>query len=167
MIRKILDRLFDHEDLPFGRRWRLAGRKTHPWTVPGWIRFPWPFGGHVFLHHMERADLDRDLHDHPWSFVSVILKGGYCEYVRSGDAIRPVFNRPGRVVIRGAEHLHRVSFLPSGECWTLVFTGPKRRKWGFQVGALWVPHQTYREIQERQDHPLAAFVREKQREIPR
>ena len=162
MIRRVLDRLFDHEDLPFGRRWRLAGRHTNPWTIPGWIRFPWPFGGMVFLHHMVRADLDRDLHDHPWSFLSVILKGGYCEYVKRGDKIVPVFNRPGKAILRTAEHLHRVSYLPNGTAWTLVFTGPKRRKWGFQVGALWVDHVNYRKIQLRKSDPLASFIREGQ-----
>ena len=39
--------------------------------------------GSVKLHHILRSDDDRDLHDHPWSFVSVILRGGYWEH-RSG-----------------------------------------------------------------------------------
>jgi hypothetical protein len=34
----------------------------------------------IKLHHILRSDEDRDLHDHPWSFLSVILWGGYWEH---------------------------------------------------------------------------------------
>lgn len=164
--RDVLDRVFPHEDLPFGRRWRLAGSYVNPWTEPGILAkpLPWPIDGQVYLHHMIRADLDRDLHDHPWSFVSFILRGGYAEYLRVGDQTITRIHRPGSVVVRRAEDLHRVASLLTGEAWTLVFTGPKVRKWGFQVGALWVPHDEYRRIQETKDHPLGEFVRTKQQE---
>lgn len=46
------------------KRWRLIHRK-------------W-FG--VRIHHIVRSDGDRELHDHPFSFVSFILKGGYWEW---------------------------------------------------------------------------------------
>ncbi|CAB4203506.1 hypothetical protein UFOVP1382_122 [uncultured Caudovirales phage] len=33
----------------------------------------------VRLHHIQRPDADVELHDHPWSFFSLILKGWYEE----------------------------------------------------------------------------------------
>lgn len=33
--------------------------------------------GDVYLHHIVRSDDDPDPHDHPWSFLGFILKGGY------------------------------------------------------------------------------------------
>jgi hypothetical protein len=35
--------------------------------------------GGIFLHVIHRNDDDRDPHDHPWDFTSVILKGGYVD----------------------------------------------------------------------------------------
>lgn len=33
----------------------------------------------AYLHHIDRPDPGFDLHDHPWPFVSIILRGGYTE----------------------------------------------------------------------------------------
>ncbi len=33
----------------------------------------------IRIHHIKRADADVELHDHPWSFISLILKGWYEE----------------------------------------------------------------------------------------
>ena len=33
----------------------------------------------IYLHEILRSDEDRDCHDHPWNFTSIILKGGYWE----------------------------------------------------------------------------------------
>ena len=41
------------------------------------IKTPW-FS--VKLHWILRPDPDRDLHCHPWRFVSFVLRGGYEEY---------------------------------------------------------------------------------------
>lgn len=38
-----------------------------------------PLGG-IKLHHILLSDEDRDCHDHPWSFLSIILWGGYFEH---------------------------------------------------------------------------------------
>jgi hypothetical protein len=44
--------------------------------------------GGVFLRKMEAPDPGLDLHDHPWSFVSLILKGGYVLCDLLGRAVR-------------------------------------------------------------------------------
>lgn len=35
--------------------------------------------GNIYLHQILRSDDDPDPHDHPWSFVSLILSGGYVD----------------------------------------------------------------------------------------
>jgi hypothetical protein len=75
IIEKILLFLFNYEDIVEGgklylRRWflyplRPGGKKDVP-------RF--------YLHKFYSGDDHRDLHDHPWSFQSIILRGGYWEH---------------------------------------------------------------------------------------
>ena len=94
------------------------------------------------LHHIVTEDLDRDLHDHPWDFVSVVLRGGYVE-ARPINAGKPDFSAPdggervhfvsrsaGSIAYRRATDRHRiVSVLP--DTWTLFVTGAARHWWGF------------------------------------
>ena len=91
------------------------------------------------VHHIATPDEDRHLHDHPWDFVSIVLRGGYKE-IRplgvepgfDGDEERTylVDRRPGSVAVRRSTDRHRiVSVLP--DTWTLFITGPKRQWWGF------------------------------------
>lgn len=86
-------------------------------------RNPWL---NVYLHQFLHDDEDRALHDHPWWFVSVMLKGEYQEIVTdSGWWIK---RSSPSIAFRKAEHAHRV-VLPQtlkGEpvpCWTVVITG--------------------------------------------
>lgn len=109
-----------------------------------WYIFRCRFFG-VMVHKIMRHDVDRDLHDHPWAFASIVLKGGYNEEVHC-----PVHGAPCtdvRVVTRtnvkrhGA--FHRIAALHRHPTWTLVFTGPKRSSWGFMVGDEHVPWRDY------------------------
>ena len=72
------------------------------------------------------------MHDHPWSFVSIIIKNGYWEY-RPG--MKKIWRGPGSINYRKAETLHRVTLLEEGynakPSWSIVFIGPFRRKWQF------------------------------------
>lgn len=119
-----------------------------------------------------RSDEDRALHDHPWSFLSIILRGGYFEIsetfegkkttlVRNGFAF--MRTEEGRLTIqwpknlsayRPATYRHRVKLISFDEtsqevpCWTLIVTGPHVREWGF-----WCPR--YRE--RRVDYGFGRF----------
>lgn len=120
------------EDDPYLRRWYLIPRNP---VI------------NVYLHQFLRDD-DRALHDHPWWFVSLILRGGYIEYGESADRkstalIRsaPVFGDWGLrgkspLAFRPATYRHRVALphTPDGgrkPCWTLIITGRRTRTWGF------------------------------------
>lgn len=96
----------------------------------------YPFN--LFIHQFHRSDLD-DLHDHPWWFVTLVLKGGYYEEVPGGLK----FKKPFRLGWRKSTDLHRV-VLPEGKtCWTLFLRGPTKRKWGFVKNNQWIPSQEY------------------------
>lgn len=136
-------------------RWRL-------------IETPW-FG--VFLHKICRPDHDRHLHDHPFPFVSIILRGGYVEEIPCdcfacglkwiygvGDTTRSL--RPRFSVIRHrATDLHRIHELPNGPAWTLVLIGRRCRDWGFQTEAGWVQWQQYLAEKEAPPEPPAPVER--------
>lgn len=88
--------------------------------------------GTLRLHRILRSDNAEALHDHPWDFWSLLLSGGYLEVTPAGERWCPRFS----LVRRQAEDLHRLVL--TRPVWTLVWTGPLRRKWGFQTETGWV-----------------------------
>jgi hypothetical protein len=107
-------------------------------------RFPF----NVFLHKFLKSDPD-DVHDHPWPFATLILRGGYWEW-------RPQFNAqglkigeiarwcgPGSFRTARATTYHRIELDPAVTCWTLFMPGPKQRDWGFLVRNVWVQWEQY------------------------
>lgn len=112
----------------------IIGPKNNPYMYRWWIfrvgKLP-----RIYLHKFLRGDDDRALHDHPWWFVSIILKGSYVE-IQSG---RKVLRRRGSIAFRHATQRHRVVLFPNGQpVWTLFITGPVVRKWGF-----WCPAERF------------------------
>ena len=99
----------------------------------------------IRVHRILRSDADRHLHDHPWSFVSFVLRGGYLEYAPHGCGIPGCCQRreviAPWVVFHRAADLHRLRL--SRPALTLVFCGPRRREWGFQTESGWVPWRDY------------------------
>lgn len=102
-----------------------------------------PYFG-LFLHRIHMPDSDRDPHDHPWPFWSLILSGGYTERVwANGSKARRGFRNDAHSVERRHSRwsLHRMPvsrahkiLTVEGRLWTLVLTGRRRRSWGF-----WTP----------------------------
>lgn len=92
----------------------------------------------VYLHKLCRSDYDRALHDHPWSFVSIVLRAGYTEehdQTIDGAKVR-VFHPPGSILLRPAEWRHRV-IIGERPAWTLVLVGRRVRAWGFFLPSGW------------------------------
>ena len=106
------------------------------------------FPFNVFLHRFLKSDID-DLHDHPWPFATLILKGGYYEWTpqfgSDGKKIGEIARwcGPGSFRMAGAKSLHRLELDPSVTCWTLFMPGPKQRDWGFLVKNKWVQWEQY------------------------
>ena len=128
---------------------KYIGGKEDPLLIR-WILFRIPSFG-IFIHKFCRSDYDRALHDHPWTFISLILKGGYYEVT---EEIVPgviskqfVFNwrAPGSLLYRPAEFKHRVVLqqLNNGlkrwlePSWSLILVFRRRRKWGFWLKDKW------------------------------
>lgn len=107
-------------------------------------RFPF----NVFLHKFLKSDPD-DVHDHPWPYATLILKGGYNEWLpqfdRQGRKIGEisVWRGPGHFRISRANSFHRIELDPGITAWTLFMPGPKQREWGFLVKNVWIQWEQY------------------------
>ncbi len=121
--RIILDRI--HQE-PYLTRYYLF-LKDRKW-------FPFNF----FLHNFHKGDPD-DLHDHPWSYCTIILKGGYWEHTPKGKFWR----KAGTIRFAGSKSLHRIELEPDVDVWTLFFVGPRVREWGFIKKNKWIHNETY------------------------
>lgn len=107
-------------------------------------RFPF----NVFLHKFLKSDPD-DVHDHPWPYATVILKGGYWEWIpqfnSAGEKCNEIakWRGAGHFRISSANSYHRIELDPTVECWTLFMPGPQTRDWGFLTRRGWIPHDEY------------------------
>lgn len=101
----------------------------------------------VFLHHIHRADKDRDLHNHPWPRAfAVVLRGGY--YEQRGDQppaaafyYGPATDGP-RINTLRPDTYHRITYVRPNT-WTLFFAGRRSRDWGFLVDGKHVDYREY------------------------
>lgn len=132
-----------------------TGHGTGP--VSAWRRpLAWVLqrlGVAVRVHEIMRSDNDRAFHDHPWSYLTVILGGGYWE-------IRPMpfktwdgtiveveqwtWHGPGSVLFRRASHFHRLVLPEGAKTTTLFITFRWQQVWGFRsANGGKVDHRTY------------------------
>lgn len=109
------------------------------------VQTPW-FA--VYLHDLNLPDSDRDPHDHPWTFWSIVLRGGYTERLFPYPHV--LGTAAARKQTWGRWSLHRMPtdqahmidrVLPRTK--TLVITGRRRRSWGFWTDDGWIPWQEY------------------------
>lgn len=143
MLLKLLDRLgrkrivMDRvENEPYLERYYLFLRERE--------RFPF----NVFLHKFLKSDPD-DVHDHPWPYATLILKGGYWEWIPHFDTVGrktgeyQVWRGPGHFRVSKANSFHRIELDPDITAWTLFMPGPKQRDWGFLVKNKWIQWEQY------------------------
>lgn len=114
------------------------GKREKPYLRRWFLRRD-PAQGNRYLHHIKRSDEDRAKHDHPWDNGSFIIGPlGYKEHIVDGTV---KFRLPFQWISRKAEDAHRIElYMLFGKeipCWTLFFTGPKRREWGFHCPQGW------------------------------
>lgn len=96
----------------------------------------WKRLGGVFVHRMSAPDPGYDLHDHPWPFLAVILKGGYTERkanIRDPWPRKRNQNRTGSLRMMRLDEAHTIERLNGATSWSLVFHGRNVRRWGFYV----------------------------------
>ena len=92
---------------PFVVRYYLLFRNR-----PNWFPF------NILVHKLLKSDLG-DLHDHYWSYITIILKGGYWETTKKGTFWR----RPGYVGFRRRSDRHSLKVPKGKAAWTLLFVG--------------------------------------------
>lgn len=135
-LSKLMDKL--------GRRRVITDREG---KVPYLIRYylflkerkHFPFN--ITLHKVLVSD-EPTLHDHPWSWGAIILKGGYWEHIplfaQEGHVVgsTKVWRGPGSIRFRNADDLHWLELAKDEDgneipCWSLFFMGRKKKDWGF------------------------------------
>lgn len=123
-------------ECPIMHRWTLLelGRRVEEGSGPSRAY-------KVLLHRFLPNSDDRAEHDHPRSFVTIILRGHYDDTSPAGVERM----RAGKVRFREAEHRHVTKAGPKG-CWTLVIMGPKRREWGFWKENRWYPWRVHERL---------------------
>ena len=108
------------------------------------------FPFNVFIHKFHKSDPD-DVHDHPWPYATLILAGGYYEYVpefnSKGEMIAETkhWRKPGHFRTCSANSYHRIELDPTVTAWTMFMPGPQKREWGFLVKNKWVHNEHYLE----------------------
>ena len=108
------------------------------------VQTPW-FG--IYLHDIHKDDGDRAPHNHPWSFVSIVLRGRYTERLYPD----PLGDPPGYVLqTHGARSAHRMGRAAahrivdaSPGLKTLILTGPRQASWGFFVNGKHIDWSDY------------------------
>lgn len=166
MIRRLLD-LLPHDTLhiggrPYMHRWYVLGYAPDDLDAEvgsrrnsrsGWW---WNLPFAVRIHEIVASDDSRAFHDHPWPWVSILLRGAYDETTPAfvsvvGTTLRPTHpSNPTRrfaapaVNRKAAEDLH-VLTIPTGgrSVWTLFLTAKKRRTWGFATPSGWFPWREF------------------------
>jgi len=98
------------------------------------------------LHWINRADHDRDLHNHPFVYRTFVLKGSYVEHIEvdswTGQVeVREV--KAGQTAHAPAGHFHRIHDVSEGGVWTLFFMTKNTETWGFHVNGKFVQSTKY------------------------
>lgn len=125
--------------------------------------------GKLLVHRFFPGASDGAAHDHPRSFVTVVLRGGYedrslCPRCHGTAKLPPSGGfeigclRPGcedgwvvdrvaapAVRFRRAEHAHVTRVFPEGAT-TVVLMGPLRRDWGFWREGRWYPWRVFERV---------------------
>lgn len=143
------------KERPYMLRWYVT-----PWRRTNWgRRLP-----AIYLHMILRSDDDRALHCHPWENLSWLLEGQYIEHrIAAGGIHERQLMEAGDLKVRLATTAHRLELVKTtarvtGDpelgnytetkerpCWSLFFTGFRRRIWGFHCAeqGRWVPYDEF------------------------
>lgn len=135
--------LYDHDGSLYMGRWRIVDEGSRGSKIlailTGYT--------HIRLHHICRADHDRELHNHPFDYRTYIAQGFYAEqyeepawqlsgagepwYV-SGKRQGYRFVHAGRTATGNQNKFHRIDLIPTGGVWTMFCMKPDSGLWGFR-----------------------------------
>jgi len=104
-----------------------------------WRHYLLPFSHdssiNAFLHNIRGSD-EPTYHDHPWSYITIILAGGYWEHTPIRDyegyviGDKKKWYGPGSIRFAKPTHYH---WLEIGDqtAWTLFIRFKRKQEWGF------------------------------------
>lgn len=96
----------------------------------------------ICLHWIHKPDAEPHLHDHPVSFLSLVLRGGYYEFRDVHGRDRSGWRRWFNVVRASELDVHRIA-LVKRKTLTLCFMSAVRRRWGFHTPSGWIYWRDY------------------------
>lgn len=112
-------------DLYMGR-WRLVDEGGYEGKVGG---TEWS----ARLHHIVRPDHDRDLHNHPFSYRTYVVKGWYEELYLDPQGIKRHRRISAGETQYSAGTFHRITKVSPGGVWTVFVMDENMGDWGFRV----------------------------------
>lgn len=125
-------------------RWKYVSHNEYI-TRLDVVRTPW---FEIKLHFMHGPDPERDPHDHPWPFLSLILRGSYIErrHVTWSPMTQWYSLHPHRWYnwMPDPTKAHRITSVEPGTV-TLVLAAGRRREWGFHTRDGWVSWREYKD----------------------
>jgi hypothetical protein len=155
MIKKLF-KLFDKFMIILGRKNLIYDRVDNELYLTRYYLFLKnrnKFLFNIFLHRFHKSD-EETPHDHPWGYCTLILRGGYWEWI-------PFFNEMGEMTCevqkwRGPGHFricspnsyHRIELKPGVTAWTLFMPFKKVRDWGFLVNNIWIQNEYYMKMRK-------------------
>lgn len=120
--------LANFDGSPYMSRW---------WLMPKWCLelksegIYWPKSWLPFvirLHHIRSEDKDRDLHDHPADYRTLLIDGKYVEQ----DIFNVLhFHAQGSSRSARAETFHKIINVSEGGVWTIFIMKNRHNSWGF------------------------------------
>lgn len=117
--------------------WRWTFTPSNYITRLHLLKTPW-FA--LMVHFINGPDPEPDMHDHPVSFLSLILRGGYKERRQIG--LRIYRHKVRWFNFIRATDVHQIIRV-SPHTITFCFVGPKVREWGFHTPQGWVYWRDY------------------------
>jgi hypothetical protein len=135
MLLKLLER-FDRKRIIMDRQNNEPYLERYYLFLKDRKKFPF----NIFIHKFLKSDPDVP-HDHPWSYFTLILAGGYHEWIPKINSLGQkygevrVWRGPGHFRVCNPSSYHRIELVDGITPWTLFMPGPHKREWGFLTGS--------------------------------
>ena len=94
----------------------------------------------IYIHGIYASDKDKHLHNHPWDYKSIVLKGSYVEETTNGLNILKF----GTITSKDGNDYHKIKQLLTKSVYTLFIVSPVKRVWGYQVDGSFIDNEEYR-----------------------
>lgn len=135
--------------------WRWTDVDSEYITRLHLLKTPW-FA--VCLHWLNKPDPEPWNHDHPVTFLSLILRGWYREERKRRGVLELVRHRWFNYIRATPEDCHTIINM-APRTLTLCFMGPKTREWGFHTATGWIYWKDYyaKQRMEKRDKVTVAM----------